>query len=211
LATLYALAGLCAAAVAVTLAAERRGSRTAAWIAKPVASTTFLVAAVHWGALETAYGRLVLAALALSWLGDVLLIPKARAYFAAGLAAFLLAHLAFAAAFVHRGLDSGAVVTATAVMAVGAALILRWLWTHLGGALRIAVVLYVLAIGAMAVTAFGATAAGGGPALLVGAVAFVVSDLAVARNRFVAPGLINRVWGLPLYYLAQFLLASTVR
>jgi hypothetical protein len=33
--------------------------------------------------------------------------------------------------------------------------------------------------------------------------------MAVARNRFVAPGVVNRMWGLPLYYLAQVLLAST--
>jgi len=34
-------------------------------------------------------------------------------------------------------------------------------------------------------------------------VAFLASDLAVARDRFVAAGASNRIVGLPLYYLAQ--------
>jgi len=44
--------------------------------------------------------------------------------------------------------------------------------------------------------------------LLTGALMFLVSDLAVARDRFVAQGFINRLWGLPLYYAAQLVLAS---
>ena len=44
----------------------------------------------------------------------------------------------------------------------------------------------------------------------LGAVAFFLSDLAVARDRFVAKGWVNRVWGLPLYYFGQVLLATSV-
>jgi hypothetical protein len=40
-----------------------------------------------------------------------------------------------------------------------------------------------------------------------GAVLFFVSDLFVARNRFVAPGLANRLLGLPAYYGGQVLIA----
>ena len=43
----------------------------------------------------------------------------------------------------------------------------------------------------------------------MGAVSFYASNISVARNQFVAPGRVNRMWGLPLYYLAQVLLAST--
>jgi uncharacterized membrane protein YhhN len=46
--------------------------------------------------------------------------------------------------------------------------------------------------------------------ILIGALAFFLSDLSVARNRFVAPGFVNRLWGLPLYYAAQLLLASSI-
>ena len=36
---------------------------------------------------------------------------------------------------------------------------------------------------------------------------FYLSDLAVARDRFVSPGFANALWGLPLYYVAQLLFA----
>ena len=44
----------------------------------------------------------------------------------------------------------------------------------------------------------------------IGGVLFYLSDLAVARHRFVAPGFVNRAWGLPTYYLAQLLIAYAV-
>jgi hypothetical protein len=47
--------------------------------------------------------------------------------------------------------------------------------------------------------------------VLVGALLFFVSDLAVARDRFVSPGFANAAWGLPLYYAATLVLAATVR
>ena len=42
---------------------------------------------------------------------------------------------------------------------------------------------------------------------MAAAVAFYLSDVSVARDRFVAPGFGNRIWGLPLYYAAQLLFA----
>src|SRR6516164_7124656 len=67
-----------AAAVALLLFADYRESALGVWLAKPLASTVFVAAGVANGALGSGYGRLVLAALALSWLGDVLLIPAKR-------------------------------------------------------------------------------------------------------------------------------------
>jgi uncharacterized membrane protein YhhN len=46
--------------------------------------------------------------------------------------------------------------------------------------------------------------------LYAGAALFYLSDLAVARQRFVAPGFENKLIGLPLYYAGQLLLASAV-
>jgi len=43
-----------------------------------------------------------------------------------------------------------------------------------------------------------------------GAILFYLSDLAVARHRFVHESFVNRVIGLPTYYLGQFLLALTI-
>jgi uncharacterized membrane protein YhhN len=44
-----------------------------------------------------------------------------------------------------------------------------------------------------------------------GAVLFYVSDIFVARHRFVAKAYVNRLAGLPLYYAAQFLIAFSIR
>src|SRR5258706_13101131 len=94
-----------AAAVALLLAAEYRGWRAGIWLAKPLASAIFVIAAWRFCALDSRYGRLVLAALALSWLGDVLLIPRQRPRaFRAGVGAFGRAPLAHVAALLSRGL-----------------------------------------------------------------------------------------------------------
>jgi hypothetical protein len=53
----------------------------------------------------------------------------------------------------------------------------------------------------------GCVAAGGGWSLGLAAVAFYLSDISVARDRFAQAGFGNRLWGLPLYYLAQLLFA----
>jgi len=200
-----------ALAVAGLLLAERRGLRAGVWVAKPLASTGFLVLALLRGATGSGYGRWVLAALALGWLGDVLLIPKgAKRSFAAGLGSFLLGHLAFAGAFAVRGVAwpwlAGGALAAAAV----AVPVLRWLSPHVPGSLRGAVYAYVAVISAMVATAAGSFGAAGGPLLLAGALGFFASDLAVARERFVAKSFANKLWGLPLYYGSQLLLASTV-
>ena len=205
-----AFALLTAVALAVLLAAERSGRARVKWVAKPLASAGFLGVAFAVGGWQGDYGRLVLLALAFCWLGDVLLIPRgARAAFAVGLASFLLGHLVFAAAFLGRGLDPAAALAAAAALAVFAFTVLRWLRPHVPDALRLPVHAYVVVISAMVVTAAAAGAAGAGLAVLVGAVLFAVSDLAVARERFVARSFANGAWGLPLYYAATLLLAST--
>ena len=75
--------------------------------------------------------------------------------------------------------------------------------------LRTAVHAYVAVISAMVATAAGAFGATGDAQLLAGAIAFFGSDLAVARERFVEKSFTNKLWGLPLYYGAQLLLAGT--
>jgi uncharacterized membrane protein YhhN len=206
-----ALVAATAAAVAALLAAEARGWRPGVWVAKPLASTGFVALALARGGAGTSYGRLVLAALALGWLGDVLLIPKgARRAFGAGLVSFLLGHLTFVVAFAVRGLDPRWLIGGALAVVALSVPVLRWLIPHVPGSLRAAVRAYVVVISAMVATAAGAFGAGAGGVLLAGALGFFGSDLAVARERFVAKSLANKLWGLPLYYASQLLLAATV-
>jgi uncharacterized membrane protein YhhN len=197
-------------ALAALLAAEKTGSRTGQWIAKPIASAGFLWAALAAGALDSAYGRAVLAALVLSFAGDVLLIPDSRKSFLLGLVSFLLGHVAFACAFAARGLDPAWLAGALLPVGFAVVLALRWLGPHVEAPMRAPVRAYVAVISAMVLAAAGTVGAAGRPSILMGALAFYVSDLAVARQRFVVKTFWNKSWGLPLYYGAQLILASTV-
>lgn len=196
--------------LAALLVAERFESRTGRWIAKPLASAGFIATALAAGASDSRYGATVLAALVLGMLGDVLLIPAASAAFLAGLASFLLGHLAFALAFVVRGVEVPLVLGASALAAVPAALVWRWLSPHVPAKMRMPVLAYVGVISVMVATAIGTLGSTGGARIVLGAVMFFVSDLAVARQRFVERTFWNKAWGLPLYYGGQLVLATSV-
>jgi len=87
---------------------------------------------------------------------------------------------------------------------------LRWLASRLPSAMRIAIHVYIAIISVMVALATGASRAAGDPWPAVGAIAFALSDLSVARERFVHAAFVNQLWGLPLYYAAQLALALTV-
>ena len=181
------------------------------WITKPLASTGFIGAAWMAGAWESPYGRGVLLALGLCWLGDVLLIPvKKPGIFKAGIFSFLLGHIAFAVAFIIRGLNGTYCGVAVILLILPARIILRWLSPSLPAEMRLPVYAYILVISVMVALAAGTL--GNNPTLLIplGAVLFFCSDLSVARDRFITPDFINRFWGLPMYYAAQLIFAATV-
>lgn len=193
--------------VVVLVLNQHRATPSTDRIVKMAASTGFIAVALSVGATTSAYGRLVLAALALSWLGDLILTFSAVRAFRAGLAAFLAAHLAYTAGFVTRGIEvTWLVVSGVALIAI-AAWVWRWLAPHVDDARRRPVMVYVAVITSMVAAAVGTTAAVPDARIAIGAVLFYVSDLAVARNRFVAPGTVNQAMGRPMYYAGQVLLA----
>lgn len=196
--------------LALLLAAEWFDSRAGVWLTKPVAAAGFLLAAYGAGALDSSYGRWVFAALVLCFFGDVLLIPDSSKTFLAGLVSFLLGHLGFAVAFLVRGIEASAAGVALLALVPVIALALRWLRPHVEEAMSIPVYAYIAVISAMVVASVGAVAAGGPLTIAIGAVMFYVSDLAVARQRFVSRTFWNKTWGLPLYFGGQLVLASTV-
>lgn len=202
---------VCLLSVVALLLCESRGLERAEWLFKPLAALAFVWAALAWGALDSVYGVWIIAGLLLCLAGDVLLIPKGQGpAFLAGMLAFLLGHLAYAVAFLQWPLHMMSLWLAILLMAAVAAVVLRWLWPHLTAQFRGAVLAYVVVISAMVCLSVAAFAAGASILIPVGAIAFAVSDVAVARNRFVAPGFDNRLWGLPLYFVAQLVIARTV-
>ncbi len=201
---------LCASAVAGLLVAEGRGSQTGLWLTKPVASAAFVWLALESGAPGSIYGRCVLAGLVLCLLGDLLLIPRDRpGVFRGGVLAFLLGHVAYGAAFLTRPLSAAGLAVGALLLAAVMTVVLRWLSGRVPRDLVTAVRAYLIVISLMAALACGVTAAGGPWQVAVGALAFTASDISVARDRFVARSFLNRAWGLPLYFLAQLLIAVT--
>ena len=196
------------------LLGERTGNLRIKRIFKPITSAMFLLTAMLQGP-RLPYDWLIVAGLALCAVGDVALIRRDRPWFLAGLVAFLLGHVAYAAAFNTRApmltLQSMAVAGIGAV-SVGLFLSFR---PHLGRMLWPATA-YIVVITLMLISAMAVAAAEGGspgPGLLVplGATLFYVSDITVARDRFLpGVGFANRAYGLPLYYAAQFLFAFSI-
>ncbi len=198
------------AMLALHLWAERKEWR-GLWVAtKLLASTGFLLTALSAGALDLAWGRLIVVGLAASWVGDACLLSRARGPFLAGLGAFLLGHVAYCAAFWHHGVDLQASAVAAPVMVVAGVIVERRLRPGVDASMRGPVLAYIVVISLMVSLAVGAWWAGASPVLLVGALAFYLSDLSVARDRFVVSSFENRLWGLPAYYLGQLCLAVSV-
>lgn len=196
-----------AALVAALLVALKTKRHALQWVLKPLAAACFVAAGLLSGALASAWGTTLFVGLVLAALGDVLLIPKGKRAFLAGLTSFLLGHVAYAIAFAIRGVDVLSTLGAGVVLAVIAAPVLRWLWPHVDTKMRGPVLAYVAVITVMVALAAGTVGAHGDARILAGAIGFYLSDLAVARDRFVAPGFANRAWGLPLYFAAQLVLA----
>lgn len=200
-----AMAALLAALLFVLAAPERRRWE---WLIKPAAALTFIVAGAWASPWTSAWHVALFVGLVLAAGGDVLLIPKSDRAFLGGLVSFLLGHVAYAVAFALRGVAAPPAAIAAGVMVLAAAVVLRWLWPNVRGGMRGPVLAYVVVISAMVALGVGTYAARANPWLLGGAIGFYLSDLAVARDRFVKKGFVNRAWGLPLYFGSQLALAT---
>ncbi|KAG0292852.1 hypothetical protein BGZ98_002437 [Dissophora globulifera] len=188
-------------------------------LSAPSAATSFAVssssasAAIAAGAVVyTTYTKAMMLAFGLGFLGDVLLIPKWG--FLPGLVSFLLGHAAFMVAFTFHGQDAAGRQLGIGLVVAVAAVVGPWLLPKIKNRImRGAVIAYMLVISGMVLTAFGSINSGRDhlPERVVGAVMFFLSDLFVARQQFATKSVFNKWIGLPLYYVAQLLLASTLR
>jgi uncharacterized membrane protein YhhN len=174
-------------------------------VAKPVVPLLLAVAALAWpeGSLAVPAVRpWVVVALAASLLGDVLLLPPGR--LTGGLVAFLVAHLAYLAAFVQLPGSVGWLVVGTVAAVVVAATAGRSLVLAARGAgMAAPVAAYLVVICAMAVAATRTDS----PAAVAGAWLFVTSDTLLGWGAFRgAESRGQRVAVIVTYHLAQLLL-----
>lgn len=194
-------------ACVVLVASQLGGWRSAAVLAKLIASSSFVALAITVGARRSLFGRILLAGLALSWIGDMLLLGRSQALFLSGLCAFLLAHVAYIAAFAVRGINWRWAMAAAIPVVPTSVFVSIWLSPHVPDSMQLPVWLYTAVISGMVIGAMGARGAGAAVAIPLGALLFYFSDLSVAAGQFVRPGFPNFVWGLPFYYSGQLLLA----
>lgn len=192
------------------LVSEARDWPSGRWIAKPLASLSFVVAGLL-AAADSPYAQAVQVALVLSALGDILLIPRGKkSWFLSGIISFLLAHVAFGVAFVLQGVYLMGFVGLALGLSVPGGLIAYALWSRVPDGLKIAVAVYIIAVSSMLALGVACSLQGGNWTIAIAALCFYVSDISVAIDRFVRRSFFNRLWGLPLYYFAQLLFVGTL-
>ncbi|HEY4689899.1 MAG TPA: lysoplasmalogenase [Anaerolineae bacterium] len=195
------------------------------WLWKPLSTALVISVGVlsltrPADAYDPTYTTLMLIGLGLSFVGDVLLIPQNNTRtFIGGLVAFLLAHLAYVAAFVYlhasRGFEYQMIteIVNVGALTLAAAVVYRYLSPDLGS-LRVPVVAYLLVISIMVHRALAIAFVHTGPVIqpiliVLGALLFYVSDLILAVDRFRFHGQLPRGkrWNLSAYYLGQLFIA----
>lgn len=153
---------------------------------------------------------LLVAALALSAVGDAFLSRDGEKAFLGGLASFLIAHIVYVALFLRSG-DGLGVLGAESwrgaialAMAVFVIITLAALWRRVGPGLRVPIAVYVVAILAMGMSALTTSSSW----VIGGAVLFMASDALLATEKFLVAAISpHRAWMRlavwVLYYAAQ--------
>ncbi|MBW2557539.1 MAG: lysoplasmalogenase [Deltaproteobacteria bacterium] len=200
--------------LAVLLYHIKRNNQKSALLTKTVLSSLFVFAALVQPHLISGYYNFLLAGLIFCLLGDIFLALPQKGMFPAGLVVFLTGHLLYAFGFLRvTEIGQWAGTGFLVIIAVGGLIYFR-LRTYLGR-MKIPVIFYMIVIsvmltGAWAVFGDCGLARSGRIMIFAGALLFYLSDLFVARNRFVKEEFSNRLAGLPMYYTGQFLLAFSV-
>jgi len=181
---------------------------------KSVLSLLFILAIIVQPHPMPTYYFLLLTGLLLCLCGDIFLALPQRRVFLYGLICFLLGHLLYIIAFFSAaGTNQWTWIGLLTVLVISLRVYV-WLLPYLG-AMKGPVMLYVIVITVMACGAWSVLGSSrldltGRIMVFVGALSFYLSDIFVARDRFVRKEFLNRLMGLPLYYTGQFLLAFSV-
>lgn len=193
---------------------EKKKIRTPLLITKSTVSLLFVITALLQPHSVLVYYHYLLAGLIFCLIGDVCLaLPHERA-FRAGLIAFLVGHIFYIFSFSSLIQIRHWILAGLFIIFGLSALIFLWLRPHLK-AMLIPVLLYILVItvmasGAWAVFWKSSFPISGRALILAGSLCFYVSDVFVARDKFIKEEYTNRLLGLPLYYAGQFSLAFSI-
>jgi len=205
--------------LAITLLAgllffEKNGNQKGKLPTKTILSCLFIFTALAQSHPNPGYFYILLMGLIFCLGGDVFLALPRERMFLFGLVSFLLGHVFYAGCFFYVADLSHWTWIGTGIGLVAGGGVFCWLRPRLGPML-IPVMLYIVVITVMLIGAWTMLWDAGveflGRLLVFsGAVSFYISDLFVARDRFLKREFRNRLLGLPLYYFAQFLLAFSI-
>lgn len=193
---------------------EKTENRVGLVPTKGILSLLFILAALVQRDPLSPYAGFVVTALVFCLGGDVFLALPQKIAFKLGLVSFLAGHVFYVIAFFSiagfSGWTWGSLVLAGAV----SSLVYVWLRSHLGK-MKGPVIGYMVVITVMVCAASSVLGAGdlrfsGRGMVFLGAVAFYLSDVFVARDRFLKKEFFNRLAGLPMYYAGQFLIAFSL-
>jgi uncharacterized membrane protein YhhN len=209
-----ALLVIAAALLGGLLYAEKTGRSKLVLAFKTPLSVLFVIVALFVPHPIQTYYLLILVGLILGLVGDVCLALPGNRTFMAGLAAFLLGHILYIIAFAYLVNPSEWLSPADLIVIVIGIIIFVWLRPNVGSMLipvvAYTIVISIMLVGAWAVLNNPLITKAGARAVFAGALFFYISDVFVARDRFVKSEFLNRLLGLPLYYAGQFLLAFSV-
>ena len=192
--------------------------QTGPWLLAAITKATTTILIIVYAARRNsgdAYARAISLGLIASLAGDVFLLWPNQG-FLPGLVSFLVAHLLYLYAFTG-GLRRSFALAPAIGYAIFAAVALGFLWGDVPGALRLPVVVYVIALVAMAAMAASMALRSGARDIAfsrmaaLGAGLFVLSDTTLAFNKFAGPIALANVVVLTTYWLAQWLIAYSVR
>ena len=159
-----------------------------------------------------------LAALFLSWAGDVLLLLPDEMFFLFGLGAFLLAHISYMITYYQAQTNMDVkqnktfVTVRIIILAMVGGAILNVLWPHLDG-MRMPVAVYTAVIILMAVFAVlrkDRTSPASFSYIYGGALFFIASDGMIAVTKFIEPFAHYRMFIMLTYLVAQFLIIKGI-
>ena len=181
---------------------------------KTTISLLFVVAAFIQPRPVPSYFAWLLPGLIFCLGGDVFLALPQKKMFFLGLATFLVGHIFYLVCFFYQTDPTLLIFSGALPISIFSLWIFFRLKPHLA-TMMIPVLAYIVVITIMVCGAFSLLLESrlgytGRILAFCGAVCFYISDLFVARDRFIHKGAINRILGLPLYYGGQFLLAFSI-
>jgi len=177
-----------------------------------LAAFGFFGIAIAHGPTKTPFSLWITTGLGLSVIGDLCLLSrKIGRVFVVGIAAFLLAHIAYIVAFFHVGIDWVGAAASLLILLPLAITVHRWLRPDVPAALQRPVLAYLVVITTMVACAAGVWAQHHAIfSLLPTAILFMASDIGVAMQRFKQGRFGTQLWAIPAYFAAQLLFAAHV-